>query len=241
MSMYEQSARGLRCVLPFEAAPAELSLLREAVKRNLEQWGAQSVTDEAELVATELATNVIKHVGAGAAATLVLEPREDRLRVEVHDKSHVVPTLRMICGEEECGRGLHLLAALCEEWGTVLEATGKAVWCELSLEPARVCMRGRRAVMVLEEYRRVAGAISAAPTFAVLEESVTDVIADLLHWLVAQGGDPDEMLGRARMHFEAEAEADVEADEPPARVEPGATRQRGWRPTRLEHPGADPR
>ncbi|MFH8986618.1 ATP-binding protein [Streptomyces sp. NPDC017940] len=242
MSMYEESARGLRCVLPFEAAPAELRLLREAVKRNLEQWGAQGITDEAELVATELATNVIKHVGTGVDATLVLEPREDRLRVEMHDNSHVVPALRMICGEEECGRGLHLLAALCEEWGTVLEATGKAVWCELSLEPARVCMRGRRAVLVLEEYRRVVGARSiAAPPFAVLEESVTDVIADLLHWLVEQGGDPDEMLGRARMHFEAEAEADEEMDEPPARVETGATRQCGWRPTEFGRPVADPR
>ncbi|KUF17184.1 ATP-binding protein [Streptomyces silvensis] len=209
MSMYEESERRLRCVLPFEATPAELRLLREVVRRNLEHWGAQSVTDEAELIATELATNVIKHVGAGAAATLVLEPRDDRLRVEVHDKSHVVPAMRLICGEEECGRGLHLLAALCEEWGTLLTSAGKAVWCELSLEPARLCMRGRRAVMVLEEYRRVAGASTAAPTFAVLEESVTDLIADLLHWLVAQGGDPDEMLGRARMHFEAEAEADA--------------------------------
>lgn len=210
MSVFQEDEQRLRCVLPFEAAPAELQLLRKAVKRNLELWGAQSVADEAGLVATELATNVIKHVGEGAAATLVLEPRDDRLRVEVHDKSHAMPALRAMCGEADCGRGLHLLASMCEEWGTLLTATGKAVWCELSLEPARHCMRVRRAAMVLEEYRRAAGANSAVvPTFAVLEESVTDVIADLLHWLVAQGGDPDEMLDRAQMHFEAEVEADA--------------------------------
>ncbi|MGH4032710.1 ATP-binding protein [Actinomycetota bacterium Odt1-20B] len=160
------------------------------------------------MVATELAVNVIKHVGEGVAATLILEPRGDRLRVEVHDKSRALPALRTACGEGECGRGLHLLASVCEEWGTLLTATGKAVWCELSLEPARKCMRVQRAAMVLEEYRRVVGASSAVvPTFAVLEESATDVIADLLHWLVAQGGDPDEMLDRAQMHFEAEADA----------------------------------
>ncbi|MGW2229725.1 ATP-binding protein [Streptomyces formicae] len=208
MSVYEEGERRLRCVLPFEAAPAELHLLRRAVKRNLGQWGAHGVADEAGLVATELATNVIKHVGEGTAATLVLEPRGDRLRVEVHDKSRLMPALRELCGEAECGRGLHLLASICEEWGTLLTATGKAVWCEISLEPTRHCMRMRRAAMVIEEYRRAVGVSSAVvPAFAVLEESVTDVIADLLHWLVAQGGDPHETLDRAQMHFEAEADA----------------------------------
>ncbi|MFJ2773358.1 ATP-binding protein [Streptomyces sp. NPDC087300] len=209
MSVYEEEGgRRLRCVLPFEAVPAELRLLRRAVKRNLGQWGAQELADEAGLVVTELATNVIKHVGEGASATLVLESRGDRLRVEVHDKSRRAPALREICGEAECGRGLHLLASMCEEWGTLLTATGKAVWCELSLEPTRHCMRVRRAAMVIEEYRRAAGAGSAVmPAFAVLEESVADVIADLLHWLAAQGGDPDETLDRAQMHFEAEADA----------------------------------
>ncbi|MFD4631340.1 ATP-binding protein [Streptomyces sp. NPDC058284] len=208
MSIHDEGERRLRCVLPFEAAPAELQLLRKSVRRHLKLWGALDVNDEVGLVTTELATNVIKHVGEGTAATLVLEPRGDRLRVEVHDKSRLAPALSAVCGEAECGRGLHLLASLSEEWGTLLTATGKAVWCELSLEPARHCMRVRRAAQVLDEYRRVAGVNSAlAPSFAVLEESVTDVIADLLHWLVAQGGDPGEALERAQMHFEAEADA----------------------------------
>ncbi|MBW5423110.1 ATP-binding protein [Streptomyces sp. BG9H] len=208
MPLYEAGARRLRCVLPFEAAPTEVHQLRKAVKGKLEQWGARSVTDEAGLVATELATNVIKHVGEGAPATLILEASGDRLRMEVHDKSRMMPALSDVCGEAECGRGLHLLVSLCEEWGTLLTATGKAVWCELSIEPARHCVRVRRAALVLEEYRRVADASYAvSPTFAVLEEAATDVIADLLHWLLAQGGDPEQTLDRAQMHFEEEAGA----------------------------------
>ncbi|WP_223774830.1 ATP-binding protein [Streptomyces sp. 135] len=207
MSIHEEGARRPRCVLPFEAAAEELHQLRKEVKRTLEQWGARDLADEAELVATELVTNVIKHVGEGASAALVLEVRGDRLRVEVHDKSRTVPALRVVCGEAECGRGLHLLASLCEEWGTLLTEAGKAVWCDLSIEPARHCMRVRRAALVLAEYRRVAGASSAVmPTSAVLEESVTDLITDLLHWLQAQGRDPDQTLDRAQMHFEAEAD-----------------------------------
>lgn len=207
MSFYEESERRrLRCVLPFEAAPAELQLLRKSVRHALEQWGAHAVTDEVGLVVTELATNVIKHVGEGTAATLILESKDERLRVEVYDQSSSVPTLSEGCPESECGRGLHLLATMSEVWGTLLTATGKAVWCELSLEPVRHCVRVQRAAAVLDEYRRsvVVGSV-VAPAFAVLEESVTDIITDLLHWLVAQGGDPDEALDRALMHFEAEA------------------------------------
>ncbi|MFF3658998.1 ATP-binding protein [Streptomyces olivochromogenes] len=208
MSRYDSFEPWLRCVMPFEAAPAELSLLRQRIRCILDHWGASAVVEETELAVTELATNVIKHVGEGAAATLVLEPRHDRLRVELHDKSYKVPTRSSGHCDAECGRGLHLLSAMSLEWGTLLTATGKAVWCEISLEPARHCMRVQRAAALLDEYRRVAGASSSTvPTRAVLEESATDVITDLLHWLAAQGGDPDEALDRAQIRYEAEAEA----------------------------------
>ncbi|MET7850511.1 ATP-binding protein [Streptomyces avermitilis] len=208
MSGYGNCEPGLRCVMPFEAAPAELRLLRKKLRGMLGEWGASAVSEEAELVVTELATNVIKHVGEGAAATLVLEPRRGRLRLELHDKSHTVPSPASESWDAECGRGLHLLSAMSLEWGTLLTATGKAVWCELALEPARHRNRVQRAAALLDEYRRVAGASSSTvPTYAVLEDSAADVIADLLHWLAAQGGDPDEVLDRAQVRYEAEAGA----------------------------------
>ncbi|MGE6731084.1 ATP-binding protein [Streptomyces sp. NPDC059900] len=208
MSFYEENAPQLRCVLPFEAVPTELRLLRQTVRRMLGRWGAGAVADEAELAVTELATNIIKHVGEGSAATLVLESRAGRLRVELHDKSHTVPMVRAEDCAVECGRGLHLLSAMSLDWGTLLTASGKAVWCELSLEPARHCVRVQRATAVLDEYRRLSGASSAVvPTYVVLEASVTDVIADLLHWLAVQGSDPDDVLDRAQALYESEAEA----------------------------------
>ncbi|MFD8741175.1 ATP-binding protein, partial [Streptomyces sp. NPDC059618] len=63
----------VRCVLPFEAAPAEVGLLRKAAGRQLSQWGVSVERDEVELLVTELATNVVKHVGQGASAALILE------------------------------------------------------------------------------------------------------------------------------------------------------------------------
>ncbi|MFF3709947.1 ATP-binding protein [Streptomyces phaeochromogenes] len=208
MSEFGNFEPQLRSVMPFEAAPAELRLLRKRIRCTLGQWGALAVAEEAELAVTELATNVIKHVGEGAAATLVLEPRQGRLRVELHDKSHAVPARSSASCDAECGRGLHLLAAMSLEWGILLTATGKAVWCEISLESARHSMRVQRAAALLDEYRRVVGACSlAVPTYAVLEASAAVAITDLLHWLAAQGGDPDEVLDRAQIRYEEEAEA----------------------------------
>ncbi|WDG31057.1 ATP-binding protein [Streptomyces sp. CA-278952] len=195
-----------RYVVPFEAAPAQLSELRRAVRSQLGSWGASAVTEEAELVATELGANVIKHVGRDVAASLVLELREGRVRLEVHDRSRALPTapLGETCADSaESGRGLHLIAAMAHDWGAARTSTGKVIWCELSLKPAGCEARVGRVAAVLSVYGQCSGTSSL--DLAALDETVTDVITDLLHWLAAQGGDPDGALGRAQMHYEAEA------------------------------------
>ncbi|MEW1827772.1 ATP-binding protein [Streptomyces sp. NPDC088196] len=207
MPGYEVTEPRLRCVLPFEAVPAEVCMLRKAAVMQLSRWGAPVAVDEAELLVTELATNVVKHVGEGASATLILEWRGERLRLEVHDKSRVMPSLKLADCSEECGRGLHLLAALAVDWGTVLTSVGKAVWCEISVGAGRACRRIERAVGALEKYQEVAGGLALSRTGRVagLDESAVELIADLLHWTAAQGRDPDDILDRAQMHYEAEA------------------------------------
>ncbi|MEU9435735.1 ATP-binding protein [Streptomyces sp. NPDC048252] len=209
MPGYEVTEPRLRCVLPFEAAPAEVRLLRRAAVEQLSRWGTPVAVDEAELLVTELATNVVKHVGEGASATLILEWRGERLRFELHDKSRAVPSPGTADCDAECGRGLHLLAALAVDWGTVLTAVGKAVWCEISISAGQACRRIERAVEVLEGYQ---GPSRGAPLPGSgrgigLEESAIELIADLLHWTAARGLDPDDILDRAQMHYEAEADA----------------------------------
>ncbi|WP_308409469.1 MULTISPECIES: ATP-binding protein [unclassified Streptomyces] len=177
------------------------------MRDQLSGWGLPGLADEIQLAVTELATNVIKHVGQGAPATLVMESGDGRLRVELHDTSPVVPVQKEAQCDDECGRGLHLLAGLFAEWGTVATATGKAVWCEMAVGADQKCRRIQRAAALLDGYGRMAGmpVLAGSGHRSVLEESATDLIADLLHWLAAQGGDPDAILDRAQMHFEAEA------------------------------------
>ncbi|MEU3185865.1 ATP-binding protein [Streptomyces sp. NPDC006923] len=207
MSGNRDSGVQCRSVLPFEAVPTVVRGLRGMVRKQLTEWALQVLAGEAELVVSELATNVIKHVGEGAAATLVLEAAGDRLRIEVHDKSGELPAQISAGCDEECGRGLHLLAGMAVDLGAVLTASGKAVWYELSADPEEHRRRVVRAEAVLARYRSAIGApaLLQGCSAQLLEDSASDLIADLLHWVAAQGGDPDGLLGRARMHFEAEA------------------------------------
>lgn len=207
MAVYEESALDQRCVLPFCAEPEEVGKLRNAVRGALRRWGAAVVAEEAELAVTELATNIIKHVGQGTAATLVMEAKADRVRLELHDKSSLAPVMGSAGCDEECGRGLHLLSAMSLDWGALLTVSGKAVWCELSLGPLQ-CSRGRRAAAVLEAYQQLAGSGMAAPSArVVLEASAADMIVDLLHWLAQRGLDPDEVLDDAQARYEAVVDA----------------------------------
>ncbi|MDQ0991115.1 ATP-binding protein [Streptomyces sp. V3I7] len=209
MNGCEDTEPRLRCVLPFEAVATEVPLLRRAAVKQLGRWGMPVAVDEAELLVTELATNVLKHVGEGVSATLILEWRGERLRLEVHDKSDGIPVLQAVECDEECGRGLHLLAALAADWGTVLTAAGKAVWCEIALGARRTCRRIERAAEAIENYQGASGAIGLQGRWreADLEKSAIELIADLLHWTAAQGHDPDDILDRAQMHYEAEMNA----------------------------------
>lgn len=197
----------LRCVLPFAAVPAEVPLLRRAVVRQLSRWGLPTVTGEAELIVTELATNVVKHVGEGASATLVLECRGGLLRVEVHDRSRVMPSVTEAGCDAECGRGLHLLRSLATDWGAEPTAAGKAVWCETALTREESCPQATRASRVIENYQRSreADAPGEGQLVPVLEESAIELIADLLHWTAERGRDPEEILDRAQTRYAAEA------------------------------------
>ncbi|MET7935940.1 ATP-binding protein [Streptomyces sp. NPDC005322] len=195
-----------RCVLPFAADPPQLAGLRQAVRAELAAWGMSALVDEAQLIATELASNVIKHVGQGAAATLVLDADADQLRVELHDNSPKEPERRQPACDEEHGRGLQLLAGLSVAWGTIHTAVGKAIWCELPLPADESRRRIQRATTVIETYARAVGSPAARLSHRpALEESTTSLILDLLHWLTAHGLDPDDILDRAQTHFDAVA------------------------------------
>jgi anti-sigma regulatory factor (Ser/Thr protein kinase) len=119
--------------LRVELAPGDLAAiapLRAQLREALHRWGLAALADTAELLATELAGNALRHTATGAVLTARLAG-PDRLRVEVGDGDRVLPRPRPGADPVELetgGRGLLLVAALADAWGARLTGTGKTTW-----------------------------------------------------------------------------------------------------------------
>ncbi|MFD7402697.1 ATP-binding protein [Streptomyces sp. NPDC059866] len=199
--------------LAFTAEPTEVAALRRVMRLHLSLWGLHEVTDEAQLCVSELASNVITHVGLGTPATLVVSMNGIHLRIEVHDPdTRALPTLLDAKADAESGRGMALVDAVAARWGVQLSHDRKVTWCELATGLTSPnghvqCPGVQRAETLLEFYagaeprlRPGTGRLGRAAA----EESVITVIADFLHWLRAHGCDVDEALDRAQTRYDAE-------------------------------------
>lgn len=86
------------------------------------------IVDAAELLASELATNSIRH--AHTDFELAIHAR-DQIRIEVRDKGSGQPRLLSPGVRESAGRGLLIVDSMADEWGVVPAAGGKVVWFTL--------------------------------------------------------------------------------------------------------------
>jgi two-component sensor histidine kinase len=91
-----------------------------------------SVRATAELLVSELVSNVIKHTDS--RPTLHVSRNDQLVRIEVaDDEAAGVPLERDIDVEAEHGRGLLLVSALASAWGYDHNEVGKRIWVELDL------------------------------------------------------------------------------------------------------------
>jgi anti-sigma regulatory factor (Ser/Thr protein kinase) len=121
---------------PTPGAPAEA---REFTHEICVEWGIGRVANLAELVASELVTNAVMHARTQIAVTLRLSG--DTLSVAVRD-GDPRPMFRPAPGSgapsDEHGRGLLLLDAMADAWGSTPTADGKVVWANINVRrPSR--------------------------------------------------------------------------------------------------------
>ncbi|GAA3781740.1 ATP-binding protein [Streptomyces chiangmaiensis] len=118
------------------AHPGSVARARRLTRARLAGWAVcEDTCDTAALVVSELVTNAIVHT---AAEHVVCELRDedDVVRIAVQDEGcapgepHPSPERP----EEEHGRGLLLVAALCRAWGAQKAGPGLLVWAELARE-----------------------------------------------------------------------------------------------------------
>ena len=121
--------REARLRLPPELA--EVVEVRRLLRRLLASWRLDALLEEGdvELLATEIATNAVRH--AGTEATVVVRYLGDRLRVEVGDGSRALPQVRTPRLEDTSGRGMALVETLSSGWGVMPTVGGKRVWFEV--------------------------------------------------------------------------------------------------------------
>lgn len=113
-------------------APRSVGGARRFLAEHLSAWGLPHLTDQAELIVSELVTNAVNHAHPPQGHLILT--RFERLacgvRIEVHDSSHSKPERREAAGDAESGRGLLLVEALTGgQWGVGdRNGPGKTVW-----------------------------------------------------------------------------------------------------------------
>ncbi|MFF7637823.1 SpoIIE family protein phosphatase [Kitasatospora sp. NPDC008050] len=117
-------------ILSLTGDRAMVGLARRFARRTLADWGLSALTDQTELLASELITNALVHAGAPTQLRLF---RDHVLTVEVSDVDSHAPRLRPAHEDDEGGRGMHLVNELAHRWGSRSTRFGKAVWFELEL------------------------------------------------------------------------------------------------------------
>jgi serine phosphatase RsbU (regulator of sigma subunit)/PAS domain-containing protein len=114
--------------LPFDAQAAGAA--RRHVRAQLAAWRLDELAMTTEVLVSELVANVILHAREPLQLRLL---RSRSLVCEVFDGSPTTPRIRRAEWTDEGGRGLQMIAALCDRWGTRYITTGKCIWTEQSL------------------------------------------------------------------------------------------------------------
>lgn len=107
---------------------------RRFLRAKLAEWGLTAQTDTALLLASELLTNAYRHARGPLDLRVWHSVRE--LGVEITDHSIPRPRARLAESTEEDGRGLLLVEALADAWGTRPTPSGKTVWFTMLVAPA---------------------------------------------------------------------------------------------------------
>ncbi|MBP8534249.1 SpoIIE family protein phosphatase [Streptomyces sp. MK37H] len=117
-------------VWPLSEGPIAAGEARDHVRDQLIRWELAPLTPTAELLVSELVANAIRH-GRGPIELRLL--RGEGLICEVTDGSLTTPRIRHAAETDEGGRGLQLVSALSQRWGTRYTPTGKCIWTEQPL------------------------------------------------------------------------------------------------------------
>jgi hypothetical protein len=107
---------------------------RRLVAHACETWELANLRPVAELIASELVTNAVRHARTDTEFVVALSDKY--LHLHVRDRAMQLPRLSAGDGlQAQASRGLKLVDRLAAGWGTTLAPYGKTVWATLRLRP----------------------------------------------------------------------------------------------------------
>jgi anti-sigma regulatory factor (Ser/Thr protein kinase) len=109
-------------------------MARAFLRATLQTWKLDGFGEITELLASELVSNVVVHVGTPMTLRVTRQP--SAIRVDVEDPSDVLPELRHPGIDEEHGRGVLFVSELAADWGAERTEDGKIVWFEIDIATA---------------------------------------------------------------------------------------------------------
>lgn len=120
-------------VMVLAGVPESVREARAMVRRRL---GAGEAAEAAALCVSELVTNAICYTRSGLPGgtfAVSVQPGPGGIMIRVRDAgARTLPVLASPEPGAEHGRGLAIVAAVAEEWGTEPAAAGRATWCRIA-------------------------------------------------------------------------------------------------------------
>jgi len=132
----EVGASAQTASLSLEDDPRSAGIARRFLRNTLGDWGVEDdPVETAQLCLSELVTNAVIHAGASSHLTLTLDDGLLTVAVRDHGGSGG-PDAQVVEDEDPMrvfGRGLVLVDALSDSWGSVRDAVGTTSWFVLDL------------------------------------------------------------------------------------------------------------
>ncbi|MEU0936167.1 ATP-binding protein [Embleya sp. NPDC005971] len=120
------------CTLPLTAEPASLAPIRRIIGAQLDLWNLSPLVDLAQLVVTELVTNVIQHACDQRCTVMMRRLSGASVEIAVYDCDPRVPAPQATDELAEEGRGLTMVRLMTTGLRVDAQgATGKVIRCVL--------------------------------------------------------------------------------------------------------------
>lgn len=118
----------------FPGDVASVAAARRFVSSVLADLGFDHLVDAAALLTSELVSNAVLHTRSAPTVRVVSD--DPCVKIEVHDRSAMMPARKRYGLDAATGRGLLLIETLALDWNAELTEAGKRVWFTLDISDA---------------------------------------------------------------------------------------------------------